>query len=30
MKLKIKRDWSDEEVRELITLWKEEVVVHNS
>ena len=25
-----KRDWSDEEVRELITLWKEEEVLYNS
>ena len=25
-----KRDWSDEEVRELITLWKEKQVLYNS
>ena len=25
-----KRDWSNEEVRELITLWKEEKVLYNS
>ena len=25
-----KRDWSDEEVRELITLWREEEVLYNS
>ena len=25
-----RRDWSDEEVRELTTLWKEEEVLYNS
>ena len=29
-KTETKRDWSDEEVRELITLWKEEEVLYNS
>ena len=27
---KVRRDWSNEEVRELITLWKEKEVLYNS